>query len=74
MMREPFMAGMHYFHKAMQDIKWPASKTEIINQIGDKKIQTDWEVETAMKDLIRNIELEEFNNAAEFYCAYFASL
>lgn len=71
---EPFMAGMHYFHKAMQEIKWPATKDEIIMKIGDKKIQTDWEVECSMEQLILPIELDYYDNAAEFYCAYFASL
>ena len=70
----PFMAEMHYFHKAMNEIEWPATKAEIIQKIGHKRIQTDWEAEASMEELIMPIELESFCNAAEFYCAYFASV
>lgn len=71
---EPFVAGMHYFHKAMNEVEWPTTKSEIIKKVGHKKIKTDWETEAFMEDLIKPIELENFSCAAEFYSAYFASM
>lgn len=69
----PFMAGMHYFHKAMADVQWPASLDDVIRTVGKKRVKVDWEEEKSIEELVRGIQIDYFENASQFYCAYFAT-
>lgn len=71
---QPFVADMHFFHKAIAPVVWPATKAEIIAEVGDRVVKTGWDSQATVKELVDPILLNRFENAHEFYCAFFASL
>ncbi len=66
-------APMHFFHRGMADVTWPATKEEVLKVVGDRKVKISWTEEAYMKDLIAPIKVENYESAAVFYNAYYAT-
>ena len=69
-----YMAGQHHFHKAIKEITWPCSKDEFILRVGHKEVPVDWNEKKTIRELVEKIEVNNFENAAAFYNAWFASM
>jgi hypothetical protein len=70
----PYLADMHFMHKAMAPIDYPVTKAEIIEKIGGEKIRTGHDVYQTVEELVAPLKKSEYSCACEFYCALFANL
>lgn len=73
MQNMPYMLTLHYIVLAMRDIKFPITKAELLEKVGDKMIRTSPDGFTPMSEIIKKMPLDEFSCAAEFYCNHSAS-
>ena len=55
------------------DIKFPITKAELLEKVGDKMIRTGPEAYTPFRVIINKMPMDEFSCAAEFYCNHSAS-
>ena len=69
----PYMLTLQYMVLAMRDIKFPITKAELLEKVGDKMIRTGPEAYTPFCDIISKMQMDEFSCAAEFYCNHSAS-
>jgi hypothetical protein len=70
----PFLADMHYFHKAMAPISYPTTKEGIIGRIGGEKVRMGHDVYKTVEEIINPLKVESYSCASQFYCALFASI
>jgi hypothetical protein len=70
----PFLADMHFFHKAMAPINYPTTKAEIIRQIGGETVRMGHDVYKTVKEVIDPLKVESYSCACQFYCALFANI
>jgi hypothetical protein len=57
----------------MRPVRFPATKAEIIAQVGKELIRIGPETYIAFEEVLDKLPLESFSCAAEFYCALNAS-
>lgn len=69
----PYMLTLHYIVLAMREVKFPATKAELIEKVGDKPIRTGPDSYTPFKEILAKMPMDEFSCAAEFYCNHSAS-
>ena len=65
----------HNFVKCMQkaDVTFPNSKAWIMATLGDLECQVDYNEFKKAAEIVREMEPEDYENAAAFYCAYNAA-
>ncbi len=68
-----YLSGAHYIAKAIAEIKYPVTKQELVDQVGYKEIRVDWNEYKPLKELLELIKLDNFENAACFYSALYAT-
>jgi hypothetical protein len=71
---EYFLTGMHHIVKQASDVRFPITKKDMIDQIGNRSVATDFDKSVQMRSLIEPIALDEFVSSAAFYNALVASL
>lgn len=69
----PYMLTVHYIVLAMREIRFPITKAELIERVGDKMILTGPDTFTPFREILQKLPLETFSCAAEFYCSHSAS-
>lgn len=69
----PYMLTLHYIVLAMRDIRFPITKTELIQRVGDTPIRTGPDSYTPFRDILTKMPMDTFSCAAEFYCNHSAS-
>lgn len=74
MEERPFKGMIHLLHKRMNGITYPVTKQEIIEQIGYEKVKVDAVTEMTVREIIEPVRLEQYECAAQFYCALLGSL
>jgi|LSQX01.1.fsa_nt_gb hypothetical protein len=74
MSNQPFCNLIHYVVKALGDVDYPITKSELIKLVGDKEVLVDWNETRTMKELIEPIKIDKFESAASFFCALGAVL
>ncbi len=74
MEERPFKGMIHLLHKRMNGITYPVTKQEIIEQIGHEKVKVDAVTEMTVREIIEPVRLEQYECAAQFYCALLGSL
>ncbi|MBQ3663094.1 MAG: hypothetical protein II914_03060 [Clostridia bacterium] len=74
MTKESYPALFHYIHRQIADVEFPATKQEVLDRIGDRKVYVDWDVEVPLRSFIEPIPQQEFSCAADFYCMMIAAL
>ena len=74
MPEKPYVAGVHFITKALADVEYPISKNELINKVGLKEIQVDWNEKKTMRQLIEPIKIDKFETAASLFNALIAGL
>ena len=70
----PFLADMHFFHKAMKDVLFPTTKDKIIAQIGDEKVKMGWDKIQTVKEIISPLKVCDYASSAQFYNALIAQI
>lgn len=74
MTKDAYPALFHFIHRQMVDIRYPASKQEILDKAGDRPVNIDWDKSVPLRIFIDPIERGHFSCAADFYCCMIASL
>lgn len=74
MTKEAYPALFHYIHKGLVDVEFPATKKEVLDRIGDRKVFVDWESQLPLRTFVEPIPQESFSCAADFYCMLIAAL
>lgn len=69
----PYMLTVHYMVLAMRDIRFPITKAELLERVGDKLIRTGPDSFTPFREILQKLPLDSFSCAAEFYCSHSAS-
>ena len=69
----PYMLTVHYMVLAMRDIRFPITKAELIDRVGDRMIRTSPDGYTPFREILQKLPLDSFSCAAEFYCNHSAS-
>lgn len=69
----PYMLTVHYMVLAMRDIRFPITKAELLERVGDKLIRTGSDSFTPFREILQKLPLDSFSCAAEFYCSHSAS-
>jgi hypothetical protein len=71
-----FAGATQLFFKALNKsgVQFPATKAEIIQKVGDLKIQVTDDTYAKVADIVSNIAVSEFPNGAAFACGYIASV
>ncbi|MDR0875475.1 MAG: hypothetical protein LBN12_04625 [Clostridiales Family XIII bacterium] len=70
----PFLADMHFMHKAMAPILFPTTKAEIISAVGQKTVRVGHDEYKTVEEMISPLVLEEYSCACAFYCALFSNI
>ncbi|MDR2163181.1 MAG: hypothetical protein LBO70_04475 [Clostridiales Family XIII bacterium] len=70
----PFLADMHYMHKAMAPVDYPTTKQEIVSQIGSETVRMGHDDYRTVEEIIAPLKKEKYDCACEFYCALFANI
>jgi hypothetical protein len=70
----PFLADMHYMHKAMAPIDYTTSKQDILSKIGGEKVRMGHDVYQTVEEIVSPLTKDEYSCAGEFYCALFANI
>lgn len=69
----PWLLTNHYLVIAMRDVRYPISKAELIEQIGQVEIPTGYDQVSTIESIIARLPLDYYRNAAEFFCNISAS-
>ena len=69
----PYMLAVHYMVLAMRDIRFPVTKAELIERVGDTPIRTGPDTFTPFCEILQKLPLDTFSCAAEFYSSHSAS-
>lgn len=69
----PYMLTVHYMVLAMRDIRFPITKAELIDRVGERMIRTSPDGYTPFREILQKLPLDSFSCAAEFYCNHSAS-
>lgn len=69
----PYMLTLHYIVLAMRDVKFPVTKAELIERLGDRPIRTSPDGYTPFREILEKLPMDEYSCAAEFYCNHSAS-
>ncbi len=73
MASKQYLAGAHYITKAMADVRYPITKKELIDQVGDKEIRVNWNEYKPLRELLELIKVDNFENAAGFFSSLHAT-
>jgi hypothetical protein len=70
-----YTSDLHNFHKSLakSGVVFPATKAEIIEALGDVKIQVDHDSFIEAAENVKRMPIDDFPNAAAFYSSYMAS-
>ena len=74
MEERPFKGMIHLLHKRMNGITYPVTKQEIIEQIGAEGVKVDAVTEMTVQEILEPVKMEQYECAAQFYCALLGSL
>lgn len=66
-MEKYYVAGSHNITLALKEINYPITKAELIKKVGEKEVQVDFDEKILLKDLFKDLPLDEFSTAAELY-------
>ena len=66
-MAKAYVAYKHNISRALSPVRYPITKEELIKQVGDLKIQKDWDVFITFSDLLKDLPKDNFSCAAELY-------
>lgn len=69
----PYMLTVHYMVLAMRDIRFPITKAELIDRVGDRMIRTSPDGCTPFREILQKLPMDSFSCAAEFYSNHSAS-
>lgn len=68
-----YLSGAHYITKAMTDVNYPITKQELIEQVGNREVRVEWDEYKPLKELLGLIKIDNFENAASFFSALYAT-
>ena len=74
MTKPAYPALFHYIQKQMADVAYPITKQALLEQIGEREVFVDWDVQVPLRTFIEPIRREGFSCAADFYCMLIAFL
>ena len=74
MTKDAYPAMFHFLHRALADISFPTTKAALLEQAGDRPVRTGWDCAVPLRELVGPVAVTEYSCAAEFYCAFLASL
>ena len=66
----PYMLTLHYIVLVMRDVRFPITKKELIDRLGDRQIRTSPDGFTAFSEILKKMPLEQYSCAAEFYSCH----
>lgn len=74
-MEKIFMAEEHYFRKAVAKagISFPITKADAVAKAGDLAVRVDFDQYITLASMIENMCPDYYENAAAFYCGYWAA-
>lgn len=70
-MKKYYMAAAHNTVRILgkNDISFPISKADLLDVVGECKVQTDFEKVITMNEYCKNIKVSHFVNKAQFFNA-----
>lgn len=69
----PYMLTNHYIALAMREVKFPTTKMDLINTVGEKKIRVGPDTYNSLQNIIKKLPQDTYSCAAEFWSNLSAS-
>jgi hypothetical protein len=70
----PFLADLHYMHKAMAPIDYPTTKADIIGKIGGVKVRCGHDAYKTVEEIVTPLVNENYSCGCEFYSSLLANM
>lgn len=67
-MKKFYLALSHNLVKAFGDIQYPITREQLIAQVGDKKVQSDFGSYISVKELIEQLPVSRYTCGGELFC------